>query len=555
MEYGPKTESYFAQFDSGAVFSAAVQWNADAFTVPFPERLIDMIEEYCDIPSGPAPKKNAIYELVAAGAAERNIPFSRTTLSAWLDGERDPSITGGEDKTRENIYRLAAALDFDFELTCELFDKVFFARAFNPKNLQEISWFYFAKKEWNKGAYGSGWYEKGLRAAEIVAASDSESPETKPITETSLIMNAAEALEEEEFLAFLKENGVSFSRANQSMAARELVREYAEVCSGGQSIAYDGLITEIIGYSQRDESNAAGPLSGIHSLPAQLTANFPTGRILRAICLNREDSFDKISKMLKLLLFYAFFKNRGDVESESLFKDFIAFANHELESVGFVDLYPGQPYDGMLLFCAADDAPVEALRAYISRAAAAEAAEILGAELSAAFPDASQGEIDSALSGTGMSRFLTGLLCRNRAAVNLADLPEEPDEILQYIYDEVSFSGSEKAVLRYMTIIPPDGIPKALFDVLFAEYAEAASSLIDAGWIDAAGKTVTMDYRIRELINGQIDFPVWENCREFVLRVEEECKKREDAAERKSLASVIRRASRLDGCPKSLNIQ
>lgn len=336
------------------------------------------------------------------------------------------------------------------------------------------------------------------------------------------------------------------------MAAKELVKDYAEECSGGEEIAYDGLITEIIGYSQRDASNAAGPLSGIKSLPAQLTANFPTGRILRAICLKQEESFDKISKMLKLLLFYAFFKNKGDVANENLFKDFLSFANHELESVGFVDLYPGQPYDGMLLFCAAQNEPVEALQEYINAAAEAETAAVLGNALSAAFPGASQKEIDSALSKTDMSRFLTALICRNHEVIKLENLPDEPDEILQYIYDEKNFSDSERDALRYMTLIPPEGIPKNLFNVLFEEYAEAAEMLSGSGWINDGGKTVTMDYRIRELINGQIDFPVWENCREFVSGLETHYAQTSNPVDKKLLAAIIRRASRLDGSPESL---
>ena len=215
MEYGLNTKQFLGLLNSGEVLQKAGGWTPDAFTLPFPERLAAMVSEYYDLPSEPFHQKTALYDLIRAGAEQHGTSFSRTTLNQWLNGKRDPSVSSSDQATRENIYRLSAALDFDLELTVELFEKVFFSRAFFPKDLQELTWFYFARRDYVQNISGAAWYQEGLQMFNRLRTSP-ETVQEAPITETTLLLSQAELLSELEFLHFLQRHRSTFSKENRN---------------------------------------------------------------------------------------------------------------------------------------------------------------------------------------------------------------------------------------------------------------------------------------------------------------------------------------------------
>ncbi len=526
MAYGSETRKNIARINEESSRTTA-DWSPDAFTLPFPERFLSMIGNYFDLPSDPWQQKAAVSELIMNGAKERGIRFSRTTLGEWLAGGRDPSVSGSDQKTRENIYRVCAALDFDMELTQELFEKVFFTRAYFPKDLQELAWYYFARRDYELGEPGAGWYAKGLRVTELLQPDTEE----KPITETSMILRNAEVLEEAEFVRFLSRSGASFTKENRNRAARDRIRllalECCEICDIGRAselreIPWDTLINRIIGYNQRG-LNSAGPVSGMKNLPAQLTTNFPTGQILKNICNGDETGFDRICKMLCLLMFRRFFFRRtGDVNG------FLRFANLQLDEMGFPELYPGQPYCGMLLFCAAQKDPNRALREFICRAAETESEQSLLDRIRRVFPSEDAETEKQLLLACGKELFTVDLLCalQSKKPLNVPDLLRiwdgetdgelAAEQTRQYLLDETVPEEEDRALLRAFSLFPPAGITEELFGRLFTDpQKRRAEDLAERGWVRHADGLWRMDFRIRGLVFDQDWFPRGDNCRAF----------------------------------------
>ncbi len=536
MAYGPLTKRQLGSISRGAVYSEAGEWRPDAYTLPFPERLAEFYESYFDVlPAEHASRKATLAAAINRGAADHNVKISRSTLNEWLSGGRDPSVSSSDEQTRENIYRLCAAFDLDMELTEELFEKVFFNRAFDLKAMKEFAFFFFARRDYKNGVEGCQWYKTGEKVWEDVSRMvlPEEAGAELPVRNTVLLADRTEDMNEVEFLRFLSTHPHTFSKENRFARAREKIREYAcKACQmtpelslesaqrlgRGKStesyIPYEPLIHSILGYAQRSTVCAAGMVSSLKSLPPQLTSNFPTGQILRKICIGDVCSYDQIYKMFSLLLFYCYHvKLPASMDREQRFKDFLRFINLSLEKEGCTDLYPRQPFGGLLLFCAAQENPLSALREFIETAVAEESETVL-AERMKNVPGLRQDTCLALIRCLDRDPFLTeltaGTMGRETCAVKAETLihakyyDDRPGEIIQMLYSGGGFSAEEKRVLECCVLLPSDGISNDLFCLLFSEHDRAtARTLTEIGWLSFAKNRWSMNYRVRKVISGQ----------------------------------------------------
>ncbi len=536
MAYGPMTSMTIGKLNSGKAFSEANNWSPDDFTLPFAERLAENIAEYRDLPSGEKARQTAIFSLVRKGAEEKGIRFSRNTLHEWMQGGRDPSVSSSDRQTRENIYKLCAVLDYDFELTQEAFEKVFFTRAFNPKDRKELAFRYYARKDFPAGTQGGSWYKKGEAAAEEAGKLSVTVMNPRAIKDSVQIMDLTELMDEKEFIYFLASNPATFVRDNENVAAKKEIKRFAgEACRllGKENmrgeIPYEALIGDIIGYTQRNATQAVGTVSSLKSLPAQLTTNFPTGQILRKICLDEECSYDQVYKMLSLLLFFYYFAATAEkADAERSFLDFLRFANQSLDRAGCQPLSPHQPYGGLLLFCAAQKKPIFAFREFIREKTEEESEAALQEEIRRAFPHWKNSVCLALARHVGLDPFLVrtmiGTLSRTQCDVLPEDLqrgPAEEESFLQHLYEDACFSEREKAVLRYFSLFPPEGISGSLLErIIDDEDRRAAAVLLSQNWVSRKKDLWSMDYRIRRTVNGQLEFPQVENCLPLVNAVD-----------------------------------
>ncbi len=527
MAYGPLTSRHIGAISRREIYSEAGAWRPDSFTLPFPERLYEFAETYFDVlPADTTQRKSALTALINSGAAEHGVKLARSTLNEWLSGERDPSVSSSDSQTRENIYRLCAALDLDMDLTEELFEKVFFTRAFDLKDLKELAFFYFARRDCADGVEGCRWYDAGAEVWENVGKSilPGKNEAEPAIRNTVVLADRTALLNEQEFLQFLMGHRNTFRRENRFARARERISEYARAISrmmpepaqerAEGEIPYDALISHILGYSQRSGTEAVGAISSLKSLPPQLTTNFPTGQILRRICIGESCSYDQIWKMFSLLLFYRYHANaRAAADRERRFKDFLRFANLSLEHEGCAELYPRQPYGGLLLFCAAQEDPVSALREFIQTAVAEESEAVLLRQMQETC-GLSEKRCRALIRCAERDPFLVNLIAetlnRDSCAMDpdiLTDTEYYEDrsgEIIQLLYSGAGFTAEEKQVLECCALLPADGIPEELLRRLFSprEFA-AAQALLGCGWLNCRKAQWSMDHRVRTVIAGQ----------------------------------------------------
>ena len=527
MAYGPLTNGHIGRISRGEIYSEAGEWHPDAFTLPFPERLVEFVETYFDmLPADLVERKAALAAIINNGAAAHGVKLARSTLNEWLIGGRDPSVSSSDSQTRENIYRLCAALDLDMELTEELFEKVFFARAFDLKVLKEFAFFFFARRDYNNGVEGCQWYAAGEKIWEDVGktALSGDADAEPPIRNTVLLADRTAVMNELEFLGFLSSHQDTFLRENRFARARERIREYSrKICQftpelrqeqAGEEIPYEPLINHILGYSQRSSSGAVGTISSLKSLPPQLITNFPTGQILRKICIGDTCSYDQIYKMYSLLLFFFYHANLLPTENiEQRFGAFLRFSNLSLEHEGCTELYPRQPYGGLLLFCAAQDDPILALQDFIETAVAKESEAVL-MDRFREIPNLSEECCRALIRCAERDPFLVSLIAgtMNRASCTLK--PDElihakyyedrTAEIIQLLYSAAGFSPEEKSVLECGALLPPDGVSDGLFRrLLSVNDIAAAQALTLCGWLYCAKDMWSMDYRIRTVVAGQ----------------------------------------------------
>ena len=535
MAYGPQTTQKITKLSSGEMFTEAGNWQPDDFAVPFPQRLAEHLSAYHDLPAEGPGLLDAVRSYIKAGAEKNGVKISRSTLTEWLSGGRDPSVSSSDANTRENIYRLCAALDYDYEMAYELFEKVFFTRPFNPKSTAELAYFYFAKRDYENFVGGCRWYHRGRSVADALFPDGGEpAGAAAPITDSRLIVDRTQIMDEEEFIGFLAANPATFSRKNQYMAARGEVLKYAQkACSGAfadwdakkDEIPYDKLINHILGYSQRSVTVASGSVAALRFLPAQLTTNFPTGQILRKICGGDACSYDQIYKMLCLLLFYCYFSGRSSRPAQSGFRDFLRFSNLSLDRVGCAELYPCQAYGGLILFCAAQQDPIDALQSFILNAAEEESEAVLQERLTKAVPGLKNSTALSLVRAYECSPFLVNLtasaLSSGACTADTGFLMKaggDEDRVCRYLLENAGLSETEMCLLRCFTFAPSDGITERLFSMLADEKERAAAlSLAGAQWIDRSSSGWRMDYRIRSAVTDlmPVDFSARKDCGAF----------------------------------------
>ena len=563
MEYGPRTRKILAKLDAGQLYNIAGEWNPDVFSVPFPERLAENISDYYDLPLENKNWSPEIYSFINGCAKQKKIELARTTLNAWMKGERDPSVSSSDQQTRENIYKLCAALNYDYEQTIELFGKVFFTRAFNPKNRKELAFRFFAQRDYENGIEGSSWFQKGERVISTLPPEDFSEQEHKAITKSELILDKTALMEEEEFAGFLASNAITFVKKNENVAARNAVKTAAmEACRiapgigkvlSVKEIPYETLIGTILGYTQRNATMATGTVSSLQSLPPQFTTNFPTGQILRRICLDEECTYDQVNKMLSLLLFFRYFSG-GSVKAgtETGFREFLRFANMILDRAGCTELYPQQPYGGFLLFCAAQKNPLLEFRKFLKERIEEESEAVLQEELKKNYPawkNSTCLEIVRAAHRDPFSiKMIIGTFHRTECLASVASVLDScmDENLMQFLYENANFSEQEKSLLRAFSLLPPSGISDGLFDLIFCkDEPSLVKRLQECSWVNHAKSEWSMDYRIRSILNDQLDFPNRENCKAFIQSVTELQLKECSDKEKKQLDQLKKRIKKL----------
>ena len=353
-------------------------------------------------------------------------------LGSWLNGKVSPHLSSSPE-TRTNTYKLAAALELNYEQTVILFEKILFAPSFYLRRKEEFLYYAFIRYRDNEEVT---WYTSANRLfnrlqQEKLAAKE---PEILP---TLLVREELEkiAQNDEKLCQYIRNNWSDFDcKTNEMMTARDTIATVllpecavniiAEIRKNkaqpdcdprffwkyiGENVPPDAegiraavtdhtlacndtVIDGIIGYRQRGnrQRGLRYPIAKISTLPKEITFCFPTGAILGEILNNSDVSMRQVVKCYKLLLFYYFFSTPDLYQIAQpnnlteIRKRFDAFrelqqltcpTGYQLPDRGETSMLaynPEDPYDRLFLFSALQPDPINTLRSIIRSAVLAD---------------------------------------------------------------------------------------------------------------------------------------------------------------------------------------
>ena len=356
---------------------------------------------------------------------EKNIHFVDVTLKNHFEGQIRPEVI---ESNRKNIFKLCFAMDLDVDETTAFFNKIYFDRTFNVKNIDELVYYFCIK---NKKSFN--YAEELIEKIKKMLAEDC-SDILDEIVYTSAIHEKTDFFTEEaELIRYVLENKNAFNRYNTT-AIRELnqlldriqgkkedkkiltriqkanvitSQDYEDIKKCGlvvqdifKNYAHDIIKPKNNEDDEDKEKNKARKDSiiknlSVHSIDFMLfviySSNKPVGnsdysfkndaKLLNIIKNNfpakskfsrvKKDphySSDALRKMLILLEFYAFCFDASETEDEyfDFFDDFKEQMNDILDSCGMGPLYIGNPYDWLFLYCAKCTNPLDVFRSIIN---------------------------------------------------------------------------------------------------------------------------------------------------------------------------------------------
>ena len=303
------------------------------------------------------------------------------TLKSWFFGDKKPKKG---DLDRRKMFALAFALEFTPEETAKLFHKVYLDRAFDFRNANEIIFYYCMsqKKSWQD-------------AKRLIAAIKYDNTPADATVYTSEIVSDITAISDEKaLLEYIGKHSHNLQIA--SVTAEQKIKEYMETakwCARAElqmqenkgrfvgrntEIISTNLLYEII--TGLETAGEKGTISLIKKarLPQEIKNRFPT-----AASLGVSESHENRRKILIMLYFYTkwFRKQWGKIptsekELESFkpnhmmgaidLDDYTEQLNALLFDCGFSQIYFGNPYDWLFLFCSLNERPLDMFRGLMS---------------------------------------------------------------------------------------------------------------------------------------------------------------------------------------------
>jgi len=293
----------------------------------------------------------------------------------------DPSLSSGEERTRENILKFCASLKLNGNQTETLLHTVFFCRSFNLKNHFELVCYFYISRDSNE----KNWYEK---AKGFLVRNDLESipyQEPEEVIFTQEILTDVDAISTEDALVeYIRDHFSIFAKENQYITAKDCVdtdvsmcwkivvrevveepdyaSEYAGTLSAGDrkkpfdinAVEMAKLLQVIIGHTIDRKVPIKKYDEGL--LPERIHKNFPTAAILQDICSGKENSMDRIRKSLILLSFYIW------CTRENTKKTCHELINARLQDANLPELCEYDLYDALFMYAAANKKPLDTFR-------------------------------------------------------------------------------------------------------------------------------------------------------------------------------------------------
>ena len=306
------------------------------------------------------------------------------TLRNWFD--KGTSRKKGDD-TRQHMFALAFALRLSVDDTKKLFHKIFLDRAFNYRSEKEVIYYFCLKN--NKS-----WADAKRMIAEVESMTVDTSDHTQL---TNVIINNIDVMSDEKvLLAYIRENGHNFEK--NSVTAKEKFSYYLEQAKKlakeeVNAIRKDeeDMLVDEYGNEKRGKKSYSGKwinsfsnnflyeiITGIGvecdkgtktvfknaELPKEIKQRFP-----EAITFGKEDmTSEEYRKAIVLLFSYYVWYKAEYIQRDYGFDDYYYELDDLLDKCNLPNLYFGNPFDWLFLFCSQDESPLYIFREILSKA-------------------------------------------------------------------------------------------------------------------------------------------------------------------------------------------
>ena len=293
-------------------------------------------------------------------------PISKPTLKNWL------TASAPDDKGRENVYKLCFALEMDARQTAEFFHKNYLTRPFNYKKTSEAVYFYCLLNGRS--------YADALRLIEFVNTQPKDNSIDRDIVTENLGIQISKIDSEEKLVAYLAAHCYEPEEQHRTVTEKieELLREcYAaaelEMSFRGNPCKVDSddhLLDIIFDYDSAAMEKEKLTIKASR-LPKALKANWPHRQLLFRIKNHDVSTEDVYRKALELLSFYDYYarayaaerrKKGASVDLRGYADEFETELDQRLAECGYVQIYPRNPFDWLLLFCTCSHDPLDKFR-------------------------------------------------------------------------------------------------------------------------------------------------------------------------------------------------
>ena len=301
---------------------------------------------------------------------------SDVTLKNWMTKAAPTS----NDNGRENVFKLCFALEMSDEETAEFFLKAFLNRPYNYKKTSEAVYYFCLRNRIN--------YVDAVRIITTIQNIPQSQTVEKKVNTERIGYEISNITDEAELIKYLAEN--RYSEEEQHYTSGERIKSLLDNCfelaqketqlTRGTSVtvkSVDALLDVIYDYDADSMRKNEKKTIQDSKFPKCVKANWIDRQAFYNIEKHLTRAEDVYRKALVLLKFYSYYadahcKARSKVtEDEIDFREYADDFEVELETVlaecGYIQLYKRNPFDWLILYCAAFPNPLSTFRDIISK--------------------------------------------------------------------------------------------------------------------------------------------------------------------------------------------
>lgn len=313
--------------------------------------------------------------------------FDDRTIERWLNLKNTPK--------REKAFLIVFALGLSLEDTINFFEKVYFDRAFDVKNTDEMVYYYCIKNGFN--------YAKAEELISKINVDDldDEYSENKTVHTKKIQDKVDIIVDEDSFVKFArlyknarkKENRTGYEvfknikeiariniqredeidesihtfkyfYINKKGEKKEKINDFNDAYKNDEKDSPAHMYKRILGINLVDKkTSGTKPVFTkeiSNDFPKELFHCFTNLATLGNMMKNEEESYEKNRKAIILFNFY----NWASQEEPSCFDE---DCNYLLDECGYPKLYYGNPFDWLFLYCSLTERPLDAFREFVYR--------------------------------------------------------------------------------------------------------------------------------------------------------------------------------------------